>query len=335
VVSVSLRSLLAVLAVALAWSLGAQQARAAQIFSNTDAITINDSPGGVAQAASPYPSEITVSGVSDAVTAVSASLHGFHHTCPQDVDVLLVGPSGGSSLLMSDAGDCTEDPNRQPIDLTFADSASSAIPCLSNGAELPAGSYRPANYPDHDCTTENPDFSDGFPTPAPPGPWPTGLTGFAGEDPNGSWKLYVVDDQNGDAGAIDGGWSLAIASASLPLPAAPKPRRIPLLSSTTRLTQRVLRTHGVLVSFSSSSGGQLVASGTVSVPKLAKLYRFTSMRKQVPAGAVRVKLGLPRSALAAVKRALKRHRKLSAKITVSLTAPDGEHTSKRLSVRLR
>jgi hypothetical protein len=303
------------------------------MFSNGATILINDSPGGSVAAATPYPSQIAVSGVAGTVTAITATLHGFHHKCPQDVDVLLVGPQGNSSLLMSDAGDCTEDPLRSPVDLTFDGSASTAIPCLHDGTDLFGGTYQTANYPDHDCTTENPDFADSFPDPAPAGPWPTSLSGFAGKDPNGSWQLYVVDDQSGDDGAIDGGWSLTIASSSHP--PTPPSRQGPLFSSHTRLVQNVLKTHGVLVSFTSNSSGTLAASGTVRVPRVAKTYRFTSVRKQVAAGPVRVKLGLPRTALGAIKRALGHHRKLSAKITLALTTAGGQTTTKKLTVRLR
>jgi hypothetical protein len=38
------------------------------------------------------------------------------------------------------------------------------------------------------------------------------LSAFNHEDPNGEWKLYVVDDQGGTSGSIAGGWSLDITS---------------------------------------------------------------------------------------------------------------------------
>jgi hypothetical protein len=309
-------------------------ARAAtQTFANTSAITIGDSPGGVAQSADPYPSQLAASGLSGTVTGVTATLHGFHHPCPQDVDVLLVGPSGDSALLASDAGDCAEDATRSPIDLTFDDSASSAIPCLTDGTDLPGGTYKPADYPDHDCTTENPDFADSFPAPAPPGPWLPSLGSFVGKNPNGTWSLYVVDDQNGDAGAIDGGWSLAVTTQALvEVPAAPPPFHF---ATKTRLVQRVLKAHGVLVRFDSNTGGNLVAGGTVSVPGAAKTYRLATVKRHVAAGTVQVKLRLRRSALADARRALTRHRKLSAKVTTTLTAPDGRETTKKLTIRLR
>jgi hypothetical protein len=325
------------LALACATLLTPAVTRADQTFSNSAAININDSNGTGPAAADLYPSQISVSGVTGSVTAVTATLHGFAHSCPQDVDVLLVGPEGDNTVLMSDAGDCTSDMARAPIDLSFDDSASAAVPC-NDTTELAGGTYRPANYEDHDCVNPG-DFPDTFPTPAPAGPWGSDLSGFTGKNPDGTWSLYVVDDQNGDAGAIHGGWSLSIATATPPAPASqPQPPagpQPPVISSKTKLTQNVLKTHGVVVSFSSSRGGSLVASGTVSVPNVAKTYRFTTVRKNVTAGAVQVKLKLPRAAFAAVKRALKQHRRLSAKITLALTGADGAKISKKLAVRLK
>ena len=43
---------------------------------------------------------------------------------------------------------------------------------------------------------------------------------FDGTDPNGTWQLFVVDDEQGDKGAITGGWSLHITTTD-PAPPAP------------------------------------------------------------------------------------------------------------------
>jgi hypothetical protein len=91
----------------------------------------------------------------------------------------------------------------------------------------------------------------------------------------------------------------------------------------------------VLLSFSSTSGGLLVASGTVNVPNTAKTYRFTKLRKRVSPGRVSIKLKLPSRALRAIKQALGHHRKLSAKITLTLTGKNGRRSVKRTTVRLR
>ena len=60
-------------------------------FSNPALITIND-----AGPATPYPSNITVAGVTNPVTKVTVTITGFNHTFPSDVDMLLVGPAGRS-----------------------------------------------------------------------------------------------------------------------------------------------------------------------------------------------------------------------------------------------
>jgi hypothetical protein len=165
------------------------------------------------------------------------------------------------------------------------------------------------------------------------------MSGFAGKDPNGTWSLYVVDDQNGDAGAIHGGWSLSIAStsppASPPPPPPPPPPVPPVITSSTHHTQRVLKTRGVVLDFSTSQGGSLVATGSVNVPNGAKTYRFRTVRRNVAAGAVRVKLKLPSAALHQIGRALASHRRLTAKVTLALTAASGEKSVKRLPIRLR
>ena len=82
-------------------------------------------------------------------------------------------------------------------------------------------------------------------------------------------------------------------------------------SRKTKSTQKVLRQGGVLAAFTSSANGNLVASGTVSVPNLAKTYRFTVVKSKVVAGnPTTVRLKLSSKALKAVKNALGKHKKL-------------------------
>src|SRR5262249_40891807 len=54
--------------------------------------------------ASPYPSVINISNAVGIVGKVTVTLSNLNHTFPDDIDVLLVGPSGERALLMSDAG---------------------------------------------------------------------------------------------------------------------------------------------------------------------------------------------------------------------------------------
>ena len=140
--------------------------------------------------ANPYPSSITVSNVSGVVNKVTVRLNGFTHTYPADVDVLLVSPTGQKVVLMSDAGSGFSVTN---LTLTFDDSSTANLPEL---APLTSGSFRPTDYPP----------ADNFPAPAPAGPYATNLSAFTGFSPNGTWSLYIVDDESGDAGSVANGW---------------------------------------------------------------------------------------------------------------------------------
>ncbi|MCW9683546.1 calcium-binding protein, partial [Dolichospermum planctonicum UHCC 0167] len=53
----------------------------------------------------------------------------------------------------------------------------------------------------------DPDFFD---FPAPEGPYNTDFSVFNGTNPNGEWRLYIVDDFFIDSGNVAGGWSISI-----------------------------------------------------------------------------------------------------------------------------
>ncbi len=188
-------------------------------FQNPNYITIPD-----IGMASPYPSAINVTGVTGTVGRVTATLNNLSHTFVSDIDVLLVGPAGQNTILMSSAGNGFGTTNAT---LTFDDSAASPVPASD---PILSGTYQPAAY--------NP--SPNFPAPAPAGPYPAALSGFAGVNPNGNWSLFVVDHSAGDSGHIDNGWSLAITTvtpinrvADLALTAAAAPNPVLVGSSLT------------------------------------------------------------------------------------------------------
>jgi subtilisin-like proprotein convertase family protein len=159
-------------------------------YASTTAITIRDN-----NTASVYPATIPVSGLNGAIHTIKVNIEGFTHTAPDDVDILLVGPTGKKVVLMGDAGGSI--PVGSPIRLTF-DGAASPIP--DNGP-LEAGSYSPSNYSPED------NFSGVA------APYGSSLSEFVGTNGNGDWKLYVVDDTANDAGAISQGWSITIVTA--------------------------------------------------------------------------------------------------------------------------
>jgi len=197
------------------------------VFSNPALIVINDA--GVAD---PYPSNITVSGVTNPVTKVAVTITGFSHTFPSDVDVLLVGPGGQKFILVSDVIGGTD---AVGINWTFDDMAAAFIGSTGTPA---SGTFKPTNY----TTCQDP-----FAAPAPAGPYlspggigtPCGtdtLAAFNGINPNGTWSLYVVDDLGADVGTIDGGWSLNFTTSGGCSTPTPSPTASPTATVTPTAT---------------------------------------------------------------------------------------------------
>ena len=158
------------------------------------ALTIRD-----VQSGTPYPSTATVAGMDGTIMKITVRINGLTHSWPDDIDLALVGPDGQAVMLMSDAGGGTAINGRS---LTFDSAAAGTLP---DESQLSSGTYRPANYGVLD---------DVFPPPAPIGLYGTNLDDvFNGLDPNGTWQLYVVDDQGGDAGSISS-WILTITTTN-------------------------------------------------------------------------------------------------------------------------
>jgi hypothetical protein len=353
-----LRLLVVALSACALW-LGVASAAHAVRYSNAGTISINDatnaSPTDIPAKATPYPSDISVSGLTGPVTKVTATLHGFHHSCPTDVDVLLVGPQGQKTVLMSDAGECGGvGLPRVPIDLTF-DNGGPPLPCLAvfpPPSLLAGGTYAPTDSPTspYDCSP-GPTETDTFDAPAPAGPYPASMAVFNGVDPNGSWRLYVMDQFSDDQGAIDGGWSLDFtvppttigapnansggSASATSAPASGVGR--PIVSTAgTKKTQRVLKRGGLVVLAKSNVAGRLIAGATVNVPNASKTYRFKSVGKTLAAGVkTRAKLELPQRGLSAVRNALARGQKLRAELRLTLTDSNGGKATKNLSILLR
>jgi subtilisin-like proprotein convertase family protein len=173
-----------------------------QTFSNSGAIQV---PGGGATSgpASPYPSSIAVGGLAGTVTKVTVTLRNITHAFPDDIDVLLVGPTGVKLILMSDALGSTALTGQT---YTFDSTAGAVLP---DGATAASGTYQPTNHLGGDT----------FPAPAPGGPYlspgPAGsdsLAVFNGLSPNGTWSLYVFDDAGADTGTIASGWDLTFTT---------------------------------------------------------------------------------------------------------------------------
>lgn len=166
-------------------------------YRNPGTIVVSDAAPGVPGKGSPYPSVITVSGITSALYKVTVTVSNLTHDFAKDFDLLLVGPRGQHVLLMSDAGASA----LSGVNLVFDDFAPDPLP--SSGF-IPSGTYRPSNY------GLTPDV---FPAPAPIGPYGSTLGTFSNTDPNGPWSLYVVDGIVGGLGSVLGGWGLELSTA--------------------------------------------------------------------------------------------------------------------------
>src|SRR5262245_13658755 len=170
----------------------------AETFANSTPIPVEDPPpAGVADL---YPSSLVVEGMTGTITDVDVVLNSVFHAFPDDLDVLLVGPTGASVLLVSDAGGVTDVAGAVII---LDDEAAGVIP---DAGPLSGSTFRPTNFEA---------AADAFPPPAPAPSGGTALTVFDGTDPNGTWSLYVVDDTNGDVGRIED-WSMQIVTSTMP-----------------------------------------------------------------------------------------------------------------------
>jgi len=162
----------------------------------TNAAAIAVPASGNKGPAAPFPSTISVSGVTGTVTKVTVTLAGFAHTYPADVDVLLVGPTGQTLLLMSDVGSV----GVSGLTFTFDDAAPGTLPATGT---LSSGTFKPSNY----------GAGDTFSSPAPAEPYGSALSVFNGLNPNGTWSLYAQDAFSRDSGDIAQGWRINFITA--------------------------------------------------------------------------------------------------------------------------
>ena len=119
-----------------------------------------------------------------------------------DLDVLLVGPGGQTAIIFSDVG-CNNLANN--LTVTLDDQAATQMP---TAGPLTNGAFQPTNF-----QSGGPLFSPPAPV-AHPANW-VKLGVFNGTDPNGTWRLFFMnDDLGGTIGTMVGGWSLEITSAN-------------------------------------------------------------------------------------------------------------------------
>jgi subtilisin-like proprotein convertase family protein len=160
----------------------------AQTYSNTGSLSIP-----LIGAASPYPSQITVSQGPTSISGLSVTLQGVNHTWQADLRVCLVSPSGVGIMLLDGNGTSGDLIN---ANLTFAVEGQTLSSLLFG-----TGTFRPVGS-----------SSAGFPISA-------SISSFLQlqeTNANGVWSLYVVDTAGGDAGSI-ASWSITFTDAPVSL----------------------------------------------------------------------------------------------------------------------
>lgn len=187
-------------------TLGATVAEAAKFrtvtktFRTTSFVNIPPNPTAPEDAftlGEPYPSRLAVSGLNRArIKDVNVRLNNLNHSRTDDIDLLLVGPTGKNAIILSDAGG-TPPTSGQQSSPTIDDEAPTAFP---DEGQVVTTSYQPSNY---EVGTD-----DNFPGVA----FNNNrlLSAFDGTNPTGRWKLFVSDDDARSwVGSIDG-WQLQI-----------------------------------------------------------------------------------------------------------------------------
>lgn len=151
-------------------------------------VTIADNSGVV-----PAPSvEMRAPGT---ISSLYVNIVGLTHGWAKDLDIALQSPSGKLVMLMSDACGGFAMPAT-----TFEFQSEGAYPSLNENAGCPSDVYLATNFGSGDTFAS-----------APGVPLSVGLESFHGEDPNGTWKLHIEDDNGSDAGSL-ASWTLNVES---------------------------------------------------------------------------------------------------------------------------
>jgi subtilisin-like proprotein convertase family protein len=183
-----------------------------------------------------YPYKYVVSDYPNTITDLDVRIFFLNHVRPTDLDIALTSPEGTTVLLMSDA--CVLPAPMINLTLTFDKQGQEIVPGTSNPTRQCRVSFRYIPF-NHAAPAGDPSPSDNFPSPAPGGqPYTTDLDAFLGEDPNGEWLMWVVDNRAGPgtAGAYDfHDFTLGINGTILPT-------RYPTFTPTPTLTPTITPT---------------------------------------------------------------------------------------------
>ena len=148
----------------------------------------------------PYPSTKTFdTPPGEVITDVNLRMDDFNHMNMDDVDMVLQGPGGQTTIVTSDACGGTELHNRTWI---FDDEATEQFEDNNpDGCTSPSpSSVRPVEF----------GSIESLPAPAPQRPYGSQLSVFDGLQ-GGEWRLFVNDDVGDDTGFLDS-WSVELTT---------------------------------------------------------------------------------------------------------------------------
>jgi len=167
-----------------------------EVWSSPIAIPASGSSGP----SSRYPAIINVFGQPTSLSNVTVTLRGLNHTRSADLAVLLVSPAAKAIMLMSQLGGTTG-----VSDAIIEFGQSQAFTNAPTVGPIPSGSsfYLPSNQGQ---VTQMPQVGT---NPPPAGPYQWTLDPLSGDDPNGTWRLYIYDRQApGGLGQLQDSWQL-------------------------------------------------------------------------------------------------------------------------------
>ena len=121
---------------------------------------------------------VEVSGVDGVIRDLNVKLFGLRHDYASDLTVILISPSGTRATLLAEIGG--DDVLRGSLKIN--DEARRSLPL---DARPPKCSYRPTD----NASRTRP---------------PADLSVFDGEDPNGPWRLRIIDGYESDGGRLNG-----------------------------------------------------------------------------------------------------------------------------------
>jgi hypothetical protein len=294
-------------------------------FANPQALGPSQNAGTEGPATA-YPSSISVSGVPGTVTDVNVRLLGA--TATADADMVLRGPNGQQVMVMSDA--CIQGTSNRG-NWIFDDSAPGFVsrsgPCSPSSPTQSI--FLPSNYlgqPNANDNSVEPDDMSVAPG-GPPPPYVNNLAALAGGSPNGSWDLFVLDDNSvGFVGfSINSGWALTLEVEPPPETPPPGQTEPPPGGGTPSNQFTIGGLDGRALSI------DVASAGTVSIDDAGSKDRLKESEVTGGPGALELKVKLTNDA----KRVLKDRGKVKAKTEVTFAPSGGTAATQATKLKVR